>query len=138
MELFSIDRDVNVPTIARYLSTGKGVLTTSGTQAMGFFVSDKAKEAGEEDWPDVQIILAGVTLGRRFGEELARGFGPRRDVMLQYLAHAEGKETFLQIVSLGRPHARGRITLGSIDPYVPAVIDPNYLSNQHDIGRWVL
>jgi len=130
---FSIERDVNVPNVAKYLRTGQGVLTTSGTQAMGFFASEEAKKVGEGDWPDVQIILAGVTCGNRFAEELARGFGPKRKVMKDYLAHADGQETFLQIVSLGRPHARGYITISSIDPYTPAVIDPNYLSNEHDI-----
>jgi len=72
--------------------------------------------------------------------------------MRKYFAHAEGKgkkppffhftpenhlhnfaESFLQIVSLGRPHAVGTIELGSSDPYAPPVIDPYYLSNSHDI-----
>jgi choline dehydrogenase-like flavoprotein len=39
----------------------------------------------------------------------------------------------LQIVSLGRPHARGDIKLQSIDPYAPSLIDPRYLDNQHDL-----
>ncbi len=130
---FSIERDVNVPTIAQYFSTGRGILTTSGAQAMGFFASDQAKAAGEAEWPDTQIVLVGVTMGPRFGDEMARGFGPRRATMRKYLAHAAGQETFIQIISLGRPHAKGRIRLASRDPYADPVIDPNYLSNQHDI-----
>lgn len=42
------------------------------------------------------MILVGVTLGVRFAEELARGFGPKRSVMRQYFAHAEGRGKELQ------------------------------------------
>jgi len=100
---------------------------------MHFFSSAHAKSVGEGDWPDIQIILAGVAIGKTFATDFARGFGVKKKVLEKYWEHAIGTESFLQIVSLGRPHARGDIRLQSIDPYAPTLIDPKYLDNIHDL-----
>ncbi|ODM87631.1 Oxygen-dependent choline dehydrogenase [Orchesella cincta] len=103
---FSIERDVTSVSVANFLVQGRGILTTSGTNAMGFFASEHAKARGQGDWPDVQIILAGVSVGENFAKDFARGFGVKRRVLERYWAHAVGKDSFLQIVSLGRPRQR--------------------------------
>jgi len=100
---------------------------------MGFFSSSLAKARNESKWPDTQIILAGVSIGENFAADFARGFGPDKDILKTYYAHAVGKDSFLQIVSLGRPKARGFIKLRSRDYKAPAIIDPSYLDNDHDI-----
>lgn len=130
---FSIERDITSINIANFFVQGRGILTTTGTQAMGFFSSSYAKARGEADWPDIQIILAGVSVGENFAKDFARGFGVKRRVLEKYWAHAVGKDSFLQIVSLGRPNARGDIRLQNTDPYTPSLIDPNYLDNQEDL-----
>ncbi|XP_035710955.1 oxygen-dependent choline dehydrogenase 1 isoform X2 [Folsomia candida] len=130
---FSIERDVTSINVANFAAQGTGVLTTSGTQAMGFFSSTHAKERGEGDWPDIQFILAGVAIGKNFATDFARGFGVKKKLLEKYWDHAVGTDSFLQIVSLGRPKARGDIKLQSIDPYTPALIDPKYLDNKHDL-----
>jgi choline dehydrogenase-like flavoprotein len=130
---FSIERDVTSINVANFFAQGRGVLTTSGTQAMGFISSSHAKARGEGDWPDIQFILAGVAIGKNFATDFARGFGVKRKVLEKYWDHAVGTDSFLQIVSIGRPLARGDIKLQSIDPYAPALIDPKYLDNKHDL-----
>lgn len=62
-----------------------------------------------------------------------RGFGVKKKVLEKYWDHAVGTDSFLQIVSVGRPQARGDIKLQSIDPYTPALIDPKYLDNNMDL-----
>ncbi|ODM98750.1 Oxygen-dependent choline dehydrogenase [Orchesella cincta] len=108
---------------------GRGILTTSGTNAMGFFASSMPKARGQGDWPDVQIILAGVSVGENFAKDFARVLV----VLERYWAHAVGKDSFLQIVSLGRPSAKGTIRLQNIDYKTTPLIDPNYLDNQEDL-----
>lgn len=134
---FDIERDVNAATVSQFFTQGTGVLTTSGTNAMGFFVSEEAKKRNQTNWPDVQIIFAGVSLNKRFGKELTRGFGLNPAFMEPYLQHADGRPSFLQIVSVGRPDARGTIKLKDTDPYSQALIDPKYFDNQHDINVMV-
>ncbi len=100
---------------------------------MGFFSSTYAKARGQPDWPDVQLILVGVSVGESFARDFARGFGVKKRVLEKYWAHADGKDSFMQIVSLGRPTARGDIKLQNVDPYSPTLIDPKYLDNQEDL-----
>jgi hypothetical protein len=85
---FSIERDVTSINIANFFAQGRGILTTSGTQAMHFFSSSHAKAVGEADWPDIQIILAGVAIGKNFATDFARGFGIKRRVLEKYWEHA--------------------------------------------------
>ncbi|CAL8070241.1 unnamed protein product [Orchesella dallaii] len=130
---FSIERDITSVNIANFVVQGRGILTTSGTQAMGFFASKVAKARGQTDWPDIQIILAGVSIGKNFAADFARGFGVRKRTLERYWAHAVGKDSFLQIVSLGRPNAKGTIRLQNTDYQTQPLIDPNYLDNQEDL-----
>jgi len=99
---------------------------------MGFITSTKARQAGESDWPDIQLILAGVSVGKKFAQTMSHAFGPYQDILESYYAHAVGKDSFHQIVSVGRPHARGYIRLNSSDPKDAPLINPNYLDNKHD------
>jgi hypothetical protein len=55
---------------------------------MHFFSSSHAKAVGEADWPDIQIILAGVAIGKNFATDFARGFGIKRRVLEKYWEHA--------------------------------------------------
>lgn len=65
--------------------------------------------------------------------QLARAFNFKEDVMRTYYEHAKGKESFLQLISNGRPHSRGKIMLRSSNPTMPPLIDPSYLDNEHDV-----
>ncbi|CAL8111194.1 unnamed protein product [Orchesella dallaii] len=131
---FSIGDDViNPSTIGRFIIQGKGALTSAGTQATGFFASKYAKAAGEGDWPDVQIIVCGVSAGENFPSEIARGFGMKKTLWQDYYEHAIGYHSFFLIVSGARPRARGYIRLKNTDPMSPTRIQPNYFDNEHDV-----
>jgi choline dehydrogenase-like flavoprotein len=131
---FSIERDIiNSQAIAEYLVHGTGILTTTGTQAMGFYTTKYAKQANESDWPDIQTIMIGVSVGENFASDISRGFGLKHGLLTRYYRHAVGRDSFMQIVSLARPLARGYIKLKSNDPMVPPVINPNYFEDQRDV-----
>lgn len=135
---FSIGDDViNPSTIGRFIIQGKGALTSAGTQATGFFSTPIAKARGEGDWPDIQIIVCGVSAGENFPSEIARGFGLTKSLWEEYYSHAIGYESFFLIVSTARPLARGYIRLRNTDPMTPVRIQPNYFDNQHDIDTMV-
>jgi len=130
---FSIERDIiNSASIAQFLVQGTGTLTTTGTQAMGFFSTSHAKAANESTWPDIQTILIGVSVGENFASDFARGFGLKHGLYQRYLQHAVGRDSFMQIVSLARPKARGYIKLRNADPEAPILIHPNYYEDQED------
>jgi choline dehydrogenase-like flavoprotein len=135
---FSIERDIiNSASIAQFLVQGTGTLTTTGTQAMGFFSTSFAKKANESSWPDIQTILIGVSVGENFASDFSRGFGLKHGQYQRYLAHAVGRDSFMQIVSLARPRARGYIKLRNADPQVPLLIHPNYFEDQEDVDTIV-
>jgi len=128
---FSIENDViNSQSIARFLVEGKGVLTTTGAQAMGFF---STKYNSDKEWPDAQTILVGVSIGVNFASDISRGFGIKPDVLQRYYEHAIGTQSFTQIVSLARPLARGYIRLRTPDPLDTVLIEPNYFDDQRDV-----
>lgn len=116
-----------------FLVHGKGPFTTSGANAQGFYASSLAKSAGESNWPDTHLTLFGASICSFCDTQLARAFNFRDDVIKTYYEHAKGKESFMQLVSNGRPQSRGKIMLRSSNPKIPPAIDPSYLDNEHDI-----
>lgn len=57
-------------------------------------------------------------------------FGPLQFIEPEYRTSGSG---FTFTPTLLRPSSRGRLSLASCDPRVPARIDPRYLSTEHDI-----
>lgn len=100
---------------------------------MGFYATKYAKQNNESDWPDIQTIMIGVSVGENFASDIARGFGLKHGLLTRYYKHAVGRDSFMQIVSLGRPLARGYIQLKSNDPTAPLIIQPNYFEDQRDV-----
>jgi choline dehydrogenase-like flavoprotein len=127
------DRDFKFSEFYKFISRGQGVFTSSGANAQGFFASSLAKEAGEANWPDIHLTMFGVSMCSICDTQLARAFNFKEDVIKAYYEHAKGKESFMQLVSNGRPHSRGQIMLRSSNPRIPPAIDPKYLDNEHDI-----
>ncbi|ODN03058.1 Glucose dehydrogenase [FAD, quinone] [Orchesella cincta] len=130
---FNPDRDLTSIRLPEYLTRGSGPLTSSSASAFGFLATDVAKSAGESDWPDVQLIFSGSAICKECDRFLAKSFNIKEDVLMKYYKHAKGRDGFMQIVSNARPKARGDLRLQSADPDMPALIDPKYLDNEHDL-----
>ncbi|CAG7828275.1 unnamed protein product, partial [Allacma fusca] len=86
---------------------------------------------------DIQYILSGGAQHESSPKEYSKAFHVREDIFSKYVRTSIGKDSFFIIVSLGRPVARGEITLSSNDPYKEPIIDPNYLTNNEDIIRMI-
>lgn len=129
----NFERDVSPRSFYELGTLGRGPLTTSGVQASGIISSSLAKARGEKDWPDLQLYFSGISVGKNTAEALARAYHLKRSEMISYYTTAVNKNSFSQIVSLGRPKSRGHISLTSSSPNAPLHIDPNYLEDEEDV-----
>ncbi|THH13142.1 hypothetical protein EW146_g7045 [Bondarzewia mesenterica] len=112
----------------QYLATSRGPLTTNVAEAAAFFRSSDPKLFPPEQYP-------------RHPEDSTSGpEGPDLEFFVTpmgYKGHSritmpDGHSMGLHMVLL-RPTSLGSITLRSSNPFEPPVIDPQYLSTQHDI-----
>ncbi|MBW3562305.1 MAG: GMC family oxidoreductase N-terminal domain-containing protein [Actinobacteria bacterium] len=95
--------------IARWLALGRGPLTSNIAEAGAFARTDLAEPA-----PDVQLHFGPVLYEQHGLVELEeRGFSLGPCIL--------------------RPRSRGRIALRSADPFDDALIEPNYLDDDHDL-----
>ena len=100
----------------QYLFTRKGLWTSNGPEAGGFFRSSPSEKIPDMQWHFGAIpnVSHGFNLTPMF-----LGYG--------YIAY---------IYEL-RPLSRGRVGLNSADPLAPPRIDPNYLAEQRDVDKLV-
>ncbi|KAG8704498.1 hypothetical protein FRC09_003496 [Ceratobasidium sp. 395] len=116
--------------IAQYLLTKTGPLTTNISEAACFLRSDDPKlfpglsplsedSSSGPGAPDLELISMPLAFKNHGKEFVANG-----DMMC------------IAAVPL-RPTSLGKITLRSNNPFDAPVIDPNYLSTQHDIDTFV-
>ncbi|CAL8135357.1 unnamed protein product [Orchesella dallaii] len=130
---FNSDRDLTSLRLPEYLTRGTGPLTSPTTSAFGFLATDIAKSAGESDWPDIQIIFSGSAICKECDRFIAKGFNIKEDILVKYFKNAKGRDGCMLVVSNARPKARGDLRLQTSDPLSPALIDPKYLDNDHDL-----
>jgi choline dehydrogenase-like flavoprotein len=128
-----LDRDLTPRAMYEWLRHGRGVLSSSGVQATGCISSSFAKARGEGDWPDIHYFLFGFSASSRLSATVSKAFNLREEEMLQYYAHADGKESFYIIVTGARPFSRGNVKLRSNDPRDSPLIDPRYLEDSEDV-----
>lgn len=95
----------------QFLGNGKGLLASLPTEAIGYYSS---KYSSNPEWPDSEVIF--VTLASS-----------------NYLP-IPGGNAIVNCVNLAeRPKSRGKITLNSLDPKAPPIIDGKYLSEESDL-----
>jgi len=94
--------------LARYVLFRTGILA-SGTFRTGLF----ACSAASPGWPDLQVQFGPV------------GFKAVTEPPLEY-------SSFTMSVCLLRPSSRGRVEIGSCDPFAPPKIQPDFLSSRSD------
>jgi len=131
-----LDRDLTGPAIMRY-ALSSGPLTTTGFEASGLLTSDTGKLTGRANWPDTLLIMNGLAHHESSAEDFAHAHRFRRELMKNYWSQSKGVDSFSVIVSASRPKSRGYVKLQSSNPYVPPLIDPNYLEQVEDVGVMV-
>jgi len=99
--------------VAKYLLLKRGPLTSSGTEAIGYWRSREGRDA-----PDIQFMLVPATIEEG---ELA----------------GHDQSGFTVGVGLVAPESRGRVRLRSADPDDDPVIDPGYLTADADVEALV-
>lgn len=97
----------------RYRAEKRGMLTSNFAEAGGFVKSDP-----REALPDLQLFFV-VAIVDDHARKLHLGHG--------FSCH----------VCLLRPKSRGTLRLASSDPYAAPLIDPNFLSESHDLDVMV-
>jgi choline dehydrogenase-like flavoprotein len=95
---------------AKYLIAKRGVLGVGAYPVGGFY-----KTVATAHRPDAQVMMCPFTL------DFASG------------GMSMEKAPGMQLFSYGlRPNSRGQVRIASVDPDVPAHVDPNYLADEED------
>lgn len=85
------------------------------------------------EYPDLEIMLVSTYLN---GDNTDVGFqllGMPQIMNGSIFINYPGHDKFSLFPVIMRPKGRGRISLKSSNPFDPPLMEPNYLSNQHDI-----
>ena len=102
-----------LPALSAYRKRGEGMLTSNLAEAGGFLKTDPSL-----DEPDVQFhFIPGLVDDHGRKKHLGGGFSCHVCVL--------------------RPKSQGSVRLTSNDPMKPPAIDPNFLSDEDDLGRLV-
>ncbi|KAA0184899.1 hypothetical protein HAZT_HAZT002742 [Hyalella azteca] len=88
---------------------------------------------GDPTFPDIQFLIASLSLGVDFGLLISPTVGFKREVYNDYFKPYQGQEGFIIGPMLTVAKSRGSITLRSNDPADPPLIDPNFLSHPDDV-----
>ncbi|XP_062557046.1 glucose dehydrogenase [FAD, quinone]-like [Armigeres subalbatus] len=85
------------------------------------------------EYPDLEILLVSTYLN---GENTNVGLqllGLPQIMTDSIFVNFPGHDKFSLFPIIMRPKSRGRISLKSSNPFVPPLMEPNYLSNPHDV-----
>jgi len=86
--------------------------------------------------PDVQFHLLGLTVATDYGLILKENLGVDEKFWRWFSKHTGNFSSGI-VPTLSRPRSRGYIKLRSSDPNDYPIIQPNYLSEQHDVDTMV-
>ena len=112
----------------RYTVLGTGLLAESSSGGFGFFYSDKAQR--EKKYTDVQFAFLSVFADSNY-------FNFKDEVVKEQLAKGPNEHGFTSAVILTHPESKGTITLKSDDPFDYPVLDPQYLTDQRDVKKFI-
>lgn len=122
-------------TLFDYLLFGRGVLTSSGYEAAGFFPGERHSPSIGR--PSVQLTLFNSLLGSVMSEDRLRTLKSRTNLNYKVFNALFGdmmyEEGFTIYPILLHPLSRGTITLNSTVPTDAPIIDPRYLENPEDV-----
>ncbi|XP_052089229.1 glucose dehydrogenase [FAD, quinone]-like [Mytilus californianus] len=117
----------------QYYLTRGGIFSFSGMEAMIF---DKSRVKDTHTlYPDYQLMFFSIALDKA---SLENGLPLNYNNSVVKLAQTRAFSNEFTITQiLLHPNSTGSIKLKSKDPFVHPVIDPNYLSNHHDIDIFI-
>ena len=133
---FLLDRDINLKSVFSY-ATGTGAFSDNALHGMGFHVSQEAKDAGEEWWPDIQFMFFAISIYNNGPRDFEKIYNVRSGVLHKYFQEVRGKDSFLIVTVLARPQSRGQVLLAGTDPNLPPLINPNYFQGERDMKALV-
>lgn len=122
---------INPVNALQYFINGKGPLTTSGCEVVGFVSSTKQKE------PDLQFMVLPVGLSSDRGSLFRKSLGVKDDVWHKYFAKTFDKFVASIIPIVLHPKSKGEVFIENKDSGISPVFDPKYLSNKNDIDALV-
>ncbi|KAK7085472.1 hypothetical protein SK128_005041, partial [Halocaridina rubra] len=124
----------NPANIKDYIFHRKGPLSApTGIGAHAWIPSTQ----GDPHWPELQFLFVYGTSTLDKGLAIPDIIGYDRKFFYDYFSPIMGNEGFSISPMLTRARSRGTITLKSADPKDAPLIDPNYLSNPHDVDYLV-
>ena len=134
---FILDKEKDISNVVKFYLTGTGPLSSSGVEAHGLFLSNHSAQIHNPKksriWPDIQLMLLGISLHERGPQVISGLFNLREDVGEEFYRPVAGKDSFHIMSMVSRPKSRGQIQLASKDPWVAPLIDPNYLDHPDDV-----
>ncbi|XP_018569540.1 glucose dehydrogenase [FAD, quinone]-like [Anoplophora glabripennis] len=114
--------------VVDYLKYGKGPLTTTGLELVGFLQTEASKIKAH--YPDVQLLITRNIYNQ--GHHHLRHLNIRKDVYDAVWAPLEGKEGFTVEVVLLHPKSTGYVKLHGKESSWHPNINPNSLSDTDD------
>jgi len=88
-----LSRDLTPGAVLNWLTTGRGVLGSSGIHAGALLTSSHAKAKGEGNWADIQLAVVGISAFEGFADAFASLFNKKPDELREYYEDAVGKES---------------------------------------------
>jgi len=77
-----------------FFTSGTGVFTSSGVEAIAFLSSSYAKNSGNGTWPDIQFIFLATAVYPNFYKDFSYAFRANEQVLKEYYEGASGKDSF--------------------------------------------
>ncbi|UYV79105.1 hypothetical protein LAZ67_17001141 [Cordylochernes scorpioides] len=125
-------RVFNLVEITKYLSMGKGPLTTlGGVEGLGFINTKYANASA--DYPDIEIHFLSGAPSADGGQTFLRVQGLADEMWRQVYMPYLYRDSFSFYPVLLRPKSVGYLKLRSRNPYDHPIIDPKYLTHPEDI-----
>ncbi|KAJ8985230.1 hypothetical protein NQ317_018259 [Molorchus minor] len=114
--------------VVDYLKNGKGPLTSTGAEVLGFLKTELSKD--KSDYPDVEFLITTDLYNK--GHEHLRHLKIKKEVYDAVWGPLEGKTGFTIGVVLLHPKSTGVLALHDSDPLHHPLINPNYLNDEDD------
>ncbi|KAJ8917307.1 hypothetical protein NQ315_002325 [Exocentrus adspersus] len=114
--------------VVEYLRYGKGPLTTTGLELVGFLQTEASKTKLHH--PDVQFLFTTNLYNQ--GHENLKHLNIRKDIYDAVWAPIKHKQGFSIDVVLLHPKSAGYVKLHHKDPFSAPIINPNSLTDQDE------
>jgi choline dehydrogenase len=123
----------SLPTLFKWLASGKGMLATSAYDATAFFKTEAFKKSNPAHGPDGQIgIFCGI--GEADVSERNLRMKPAYNFLKEYYDTKDPQGVVI-LASLLHPVAKGTVELINSDPFTKPKIYANWLGEESDLKR---